>query len=219
MGGKDKTQRFIPAGVGQHLALPVAAHLARSQLVPDPLKPYDARHLGETLEIVARALARVSPLYIQDPKDGTQRELSAAELEGATVRRGATLLELRDGRSVSSVTMKRADLRQAIAILKAVGIPELLPPQDSPERPAGASATPDLLALFAELEALVRAPQAHKANALAVRIARQAPQGRIANFAMLLVSAVNENRDVSEPLARLRAALEEAAAGADRAPS
>lgn len=217
MRGKDKTQRLIQAGVGQHLALPVAAHLARSQLVPDPLKPYDARHLGETLEIVARALARVAPLYTQDPKDGTSRELSAAELEGAAMRRGASFLELRDGRTISNVTMKRSDLRQAIAILRAVGVPGLLPARDKEDTPARDSGRPDFLELYAQLEALVRTPEVEKANALAVRMARHAPEGRIANLAMLLMSAVNESRDVSEPLARLRAALDETAAGGDRA--
>ncbi len=166
---------------------------------------------------MARALARVAPLYLQDPKDGTSRELSAAELEGAAMHRGATVLELRDGRMLSSVTMKRSDLRQAIAILRAIGVPGLAPARDKEDRPARDSGRPDFLELYAQLEALVRAPEVEKANAVAVRMARQAPHGRIANFAMQVISAVNEERDVSEPLARLRAALEESAAGGDRA--
>jgi len=151
---------------------------------------------------VARALAKVAPLYLQDPKDGTSRELSAAELEGGTL---------------SNVTMKRSDLRQAIAILRAIGVPGLVPARAKEDQPARDSGRPDFLELYAQLEALARTPEVEKANAVAVRMARQAPHGRIANYAMQVISAVNEERDVSEPLARLRAALEESAAGGDRA--
>jgi hypothetical protein len=218
VGQKSKTQHFIEAGLGQHLALSVAAHLARSQLVPDPLKPCDAQHLGETLDLVARALAKVAPLYIQDPKTGSPLELSSSELEGAAVRRGATLLVLRDGRTISAVTVKRADLRQAIAILKATGIPELLPPR-APYAPEPQAGPPDLLALHAELEALVQIKEIEAANVVAVRIARNAPHGAIANLAMQLMTAVNEEREIEPALQRLRAALEQAAASGGPAPS
>jgi hypothetical protein len=212
MGRKSKTQHLVETGLGQHLALSVAAHLARSQLVPDPLKPYDGQHLGETLDLVARALSKVAPLYIQDPKTGAPHELSSAELEGASVSRGATLLALRDGRTVSAVTIRRADLRQAIAILKATGIPNLLPPRaaSTPEPKPG---PPDLLELQAELEALVQTKEVEAANVVAVRIARNAPRGAVANLAMQLMTAVNEGRATEPALQRLRAALEEAAAG------
>jgi hypothetical protein len=175
--------------------------------------------MGETLDIVARALAKVAPLYAQDP-DGRPRELSPGELEGAAVRRMATTLVLRDGRTLSSVTIKRADLRQAIAILRTAGVPDLLPPRSKREEPTKKKAQPaDLLALHAHLEALVQVRQVEEANSVAVRIARQAPRGHIANLAMQLMSAVNEEREVEPVLQRLRAALEEAASGGARAPS
>jgi hypothetical protein len=135
--------------------------------------------------------------------------------------------------------MKRADLRQAIAILKAVGVPGLgAAPRKEPETQAAERAP--LAAHVAELESLLRlpliAPHVEKANAIAVAIARHARYGRVANLAMQLVSAVHEARDadregrggvdesrrVSVALARLRDAVEEAArsaAAGDRAPS
>jgi hypothetical protein len=221
LGRKSKTQQLTDSILGQHLALSVAAHLARTQLVPDPLRVYDSQHMSEMVDLVANALAKVAPLYIQDPVNGAARELSAAELEGAAVRHGATVIALKDGRTLSSVSMKRADLRQAIAILKAVGVPELrsAPPK---QPPAPKAQEPPLLAQVAELEALLSLPliasQMEKANARAVALARRARRGRIANLSMQLVSAMHEARNdgdfemrrVGVALARLRAAVEEA---------
>jgi hypothetical protein len=109
--------------------------------------------------------------------------------------------------------MKRADLRQAVAILKAVGIPELVPP---PRAPAGAPRPAfDPLAQLAEINRLLQPPlvagQAEQANRLAVALARSAPDGRVANFAMHLISAVHEGDSTRVKLAlvRLRATLEE----------
>ena len=221
MGHNSKTQQLTNSVLGQHLALAVAAHLARTQLVPDPLSVYDGQHMSDMVDAVANALARVAPLYVQEPSLGTARELTPAELEGAAVRRGATVLTLKDGRMLSSVSIKRADLRQAIAILKAVGIPGLRPPPPQ-EQPAPKADAPQIFAQLAELELLLNPPlippHLDKANTLAVAIARHARQGRVANLAMQLVSAVHEARSqgfaetqrVSLALARLRTAVEEA---------
>ena len=222
MGRNSKTQQLTDSILGQHLALSVAAHLARTQLVPDPLSVYDAQHMSEALDAVASALAKVAPLYVQDAKNGAARELTPAELEGATVRRSATMLALKDGRTLSSVSMKRADLRQAIAILKAVGVPELRVAR--PKAAAAPKAEPrPLLERVTELELLLRLPlvdsDVQKASSLAVAVARHARQGRVANLAMQLLSAVHETRGEPQPemrrvsvaLARLRSAVEETA--------
>lgn len=123
-----RSNAFDGAISGRLLALGVAAHLARSQLVPDPLKPYDAQHLAESLDAVARALARVAPLYLLDARNGTTRELAASELEGASVTQGGNRVLLRDGSTLSDVCIRRADLRQAIALLRTVGIAATLHP-------------------------------------------------------------------------------------------
>jgi len=220
MGHKPKDRQIDDGILGQRLALSVAAHLARTQLVPNPLNVYDARHLSDMLDVVANALARAAPFYVQDPDGGAALELSPAELEGAKVRSGATVLALKDGRTLTGVSIKRADLRQAVAILKAVGIPELRIARPK-EEPAANEEAPTLLAQVAELEALLRqpliAPHVAKANALAVAIARHARDGRVANLAMQLVSAVHEAKSDAEgethpvavALARLRAGLEQ----------
>jgi hypothetical protein len=223
MGRKSKTEQLSESILGQHLALSVAAHLARSQLVPNPLATYDAAHLSEMLDLMARALAKVAPLYAQDPATGQPRELGLAELEGAAIRRGATIVTLKDGRTLSSVSIKRADLRQAIAVLKAVGVQELFPPAKSAAEPGppAPNRVQDALAQLGEIEALLRPPlvesQIDRANRLAVSMARNAPQGNVANLAMQLMSALHEARGgngaAESPAliaARLRVALQEA---------
>lgn len=222
MARKSKTQELTDSITGQHLSLPVAAHLARTQLVPDPLKAYDGQHVLDMLNVIGLALARTAPLYAIDPAAASLRQLTPAELEGATTKRGAALLTLKDGRSLTGVSIRRADLRQAIAILKTVGLPEIAPPPAPPK--AGESAPGANLAAvrarFSEVEGLLTPPllpaQVERAKAGAVWIARHAPHGRVANLAMQLMSALHETRGTDEipggfrmALARLRAALQD----------
>jgi hypothetical protein len=220
MAKRTPTERLVDDLRSQHIALSVAAGLARTQLIPDPTRVYDSQHLSDSLNHVARGLAKVAQLYLAIPGE-TPRPLAPMELEGAQILRGATLLVLKDGRKLSAVSMKRADLRQAVAILKTIGIQEL-----APHAPAPAAAEPapaervDPLVQLREIERLLKvplvAPQVSRANSLAVALARSAPQGRIANLAMQLVSAVHEARDeqtqdaerLTMALARLRDALE-----------
>lgn len=223
MGRKSKTGQLTDSILGQHLALSVAAHLARSQLVPDPLNVYDSQHMGEMVDVVGNALARVAPLYVQDPLAGQPRQIMEAELDGAKVKRGATILVLKDGRSLSGVSIKRVDLRQAIAILKAVGVPELAraPREPAKVEPPPADRLVELRGALDEVEQLVKLPmvaaQAERANAKLLSIARHAPNGTISNLAMRLMSAVHEARDNPGPdgrqialmLARLRDSIGE----------
>lgn len=226
VAGKSKTEKLGDSLSGQYLSLAVAAHLARTQVIPNPLKVYDSQHLGETLNVVAQALARTAPLQITEAPSGEKRTLSADELEGALAQRAATILVLKDGRTLTSVSIRRSDLRQAIAILKAVGLPELAAaaPAAAARQPAGHENgnSAALQARFAEVEKMLTPPllpaQVDQAKAAAVWIARHAPHGRVANLAMQLMSALHETRGTEEipggfrmALARLRAALEESA--------
>ena len=224
MPRKPKSQHLAEGISGQHVSLAVAAHLARSQLVPEPLQAYDGQHLAEMLDVMAQALTRSAALHQIDAQTGLTRELSPAELEGAVARRGATELVLKDGRTLSGVSVKRADLRQAIALLHTIGVPELAaaPPPAVAGKPVVNANGEALRARLAEVEDLLEPPlrpaQVERAKAGAVWIARHAPQGRIANLAMQLMSALHESKGVDEipggfrmALARLHAALEETA--------
>jgi hypothetical protein len=187
---------LIETSLGQHLAISVAAHLARTQLVPHPLNVYDGGHMADMVNIVASALTKVAPLYVLDTKTAAPRELTAIELEGATMREAATKLVLKDGRTFSSVSIKRADLRQAIAVLKAVGIPALTGKWEIAEEGAGQASEgrPNPLDVIAEVGTLLRPPlvreQVERANRLLVSLARNAPHGRVANLAMQLMNVV-----------------------------
>ena len=222
MARKSKTQQLTEGIAGQHLALSVAAHLARTQLVPDPLRVYDGQHLTDMLNVVGLALARTAPLHVMDHAAGEPRQLSPGEIDGAVAKRGASTLVLRDGRSLAGVSIKRSDLRQAIAILKAVGLPEIAPPAAPPNaaEPAPGANGDALRARFAEIDQWLTLPlvpaQVERAKAAAVWIARHAPHGRIANLAMQLMSALHETRGTEDipggyrmALARLRAALQD----------
>lgn len=194
--------------LGEQLKLSVAAHLARTQLAPDPRARYDGQHLMEMVEAVGQALTRVATVYVRDRAGGAPRELSLAELEGASVKEGANLLVLRDARTFSTVSIKRADLRQAIAILKAVGIPW---PQPQAARPAPARSAPDFPALLAEIEAALP-NDVERAQRLLIAVARSAPDGRVANRAMQLMSALRQSDPdaASAALAQLWSAVQEA---------
>ncbi len=224
MARKSKADKLTDSISGQYLSLAVAAHLARTQLVADPLKVYDGQHLSEMLNVVAQALARTAPLQITDAASGEKRPLSPLDVEGAVAKRAATALVLKDGRTLTGVSVRRSDLRQAIAILKAVGIPELAPVPAAPPKPRangnGNGGIEALHAHFAEVDRLLTPPllqtQVEQAKATAVWIARHAPHGRVANLAMQLMSALHETRGTEEipggfrmALARLRAALQE----------
>ena len=209
---------------GQHVHLSVAAHLARTQLTADPLKRYDGQHLLEMLDAIARALAKVAPLYIQPPAGANPRELSAAELEGASVLAGGQRIRLANGQVFASVSIKRADLRQAIALLKlsgVAGIPSAAAEETARPAPPEVMAGQQL-ARLAEMEKLLMSPllaaQVQQAERLGIAIAREATQGSVANLSMRLLSSIHASRelgylddDARLALARLRLALETAA--------
>jgi hypothetical protein len=144
------------------------------------------------------------------------------------------MLVLKDGRTLAGVSIRRADLRQAIAILKAVGLPELAPrvPMSpnlapTPPKPNPAAVQQSLLTLVTEVEEMLKPPlvssQLERAKSAALFIARNTPSGRIANLAMQLMSALHERRGYDDvpggyrmALARLRAALAQTSANDSR---
>jgi hypothetical protein len=201
MSRHSNTQQLVESNLGQHLSLSVAAHLARSQLVSNPLAPaYDAQHLNEMLCAIGQALARVTTLYVQETPGGQPRPLAPGELEGARVTRSATTVQLKDGRRLSSVSVKRVDLRNGIAILKTTGVAGVTPPVSVPTAIARARKVTraDQLARLDEVERLMfgrlGGEELARINALAVSIARDASRGRIPNLAMKLLSAIHAAR-------------------------
>lgn len=179
--------------------------------MPGPPAAYDGQHLSDQLDAIAGALARVAPLYALDPAAGKMRQLAPGELEGARARHGAIRMVLRDGRALSDVSMKRSDLRLAIAILKSIGVQNITPrrlnaPPAGADRPRARLCS--LVAQMAELEKLLAANECAKARRLATTMARCSPHGPLANHAMRLVSALHDTDGVKPALARLRSAVD-----------
>jgi hypothetical protein len=218
---KAKTTRLAEGIRNQHVAMSVAAGLARAQLVPNPVGVYDARHLSEMLELMATAISRVAPVYAMNIRTGELRRLTGDELDGAAFQQGATALVLRDGTTVASVSVTRGDLRHAVAVLKTIGF------QPEPQA-RKADARPPAPASFAvpltELVQLLRLPLApayiDKVNRLAMEIARAASSGPVVNHAMQLISALHHARvqgharsnTVDAALAALQQAIQKAQA-------
>jgi hypothetical protein len=218
---KDKTTRLAAGIRNQHVAMSVAAGLARAQLVPNPVGVYDAHHLSEMLELMAAAIARVAPVYALSARTGELRRIGDEELDGARFERGATVLLLKDGTAIGSVSVTRGDLRHAVAVLKTIGFQaEARAATPQPEPPVAKS----FAAPLAEIEKLARLPLApahiDKVNRLAMEIVRAARSGPIVNHAMQLMSALHHARvnrqaqssAVDAALAALHRAVDEASA-------
>lgn len=210
MGRKPKKAELTDSPVGQHVAFPVAVRLASFELAEDPRHPSPT-----TLNRIGRALARVVPVYLQRRGAARPRALSQGELEGSEVMHSATVLLLKDGRSLSSVSIRRRDLKRGIAVLRTLGIQE--PGRERARKSEDAPG--ELLAKVAEIEKLVRPPllpsQMDRVSVLAVGIARSAPDGGTAHLAMRLLSALHDARKAGErvdtqPIEAIVARLREA---------
>ena len=80
----------------------------------------DVAGTNALLHDVSRALANVAPLYSGNP-DGTYRQLEPIDLIYGVFQRGATMLRTpRD--EYTKLSIRRNDMRQAIAILRSAGI-------------------------------------------------------------------------------------------------
>jgi hypothetical protein len=198
MGRKPKKDQSTDISVGQHVAFSEAVQLASSELLEDPVSLSEAQRGSGILNVIGNALVRTIPVYFQDPGVPRARPLSARELEGSQVMHRATVLVLKDGRSLSAVWIKRRDLRRGIGVLRNVGIPDL--GKEHAREPGIQQA--ELLAKVAEIERLARPPllasQMERLNALAISIARSAPQGALADLAMRLLRALHDARAAGE---------------------
>jgi hypothetical protein len=193
---KDKTTRLAEGIRKQHVAMSVAAGIARAQLVPNPVGVYDALHLSRMLEVMAAAIAQVAPIHAMDARTGEVRKLTEEDLEGASFTRGATTLALKDGTTIAGLSITRGDLRHAVVVLKTIGFRGAEADADKPDRePARAE---NVVALVAEIEQLLLLPftpeYIDKVNRLTMKIVRAARTGPIVNHAMQLISALHHAR-------------------------
>lgn len=100
-------------------AAAMAFHEAQDRSTRAVLSPHDH---DDALNIAASALSRLLLIYVAD--EATQRGV-ATKLDVVSGRflRGATEFRRHDGSTVTSMTVKRADLTSALSLIKRTGIP------------------------------------------------------------------------------------------------
>jgi hypothetical protein len=105
----------------EQFALPLAAAQVYFHVMgipPDRIT--GPRPLEEILNDVAHALLITVRIYARDGL--VLREIAQTELLEATITRGAMALRLKDGTELDRLTVRRADIRAAIAILKGAKV-------------------------------------------------------------------------------------------------
>jgi hypothetical protein len=102
----------------EHLSLPVAAAQTFYQVSGSATVIKNAAHLDRILNDVAHAITNVVPIHVPDGQ--ATRQVSAIELLESSFMRGATVLKLKDGTELKKLTIRRRDMRAAVALLIAV---------------------------------------------------------------------------------------------------
>lgn len=109
-----------------HIGLTTASGIAYDQLADKKRSFFDGEHFNEVLNQVGQALIRLAPVFTFDANAREPRQLDEAELFEARVIRGASALELPDGRRLNDLSIQRADLAGAITILRSTGVKSFL---------------------------------------------------------------------------------------------
>lgn len=106
----------------QHLALSTAAAVVYHQVMGTTSATESADDVIEVLDRVAGAIANVAPIYTSDRPSGTPRQLAPIELIHCRFELGATVLKTSFGLEYRNLSIRREDMRTAIAILKGARV-------------------------------------------------------------------------------------------------
>lgn len=107
-----------------NVPLPLAAAIAFFQVHGDTTAQIARQDYDDALDIAAAALSRLMPIYaMSDGRDGPVP--IAVDLAGQRFARGATELRLRNGTAIRELSIRRADMHSAIALIKRAGLPLL----------------------------------------------------------------------------------------------
>ena len=104
----------------QFLALSTAAAVVYQQIAGTTSESAD--EIIEVLNSVASAIANVAPIYTSDRPTGTPRQLAPIELIHCRFERGATVLKTSFGLEYGNLSIRRDDMRTALAILRGARI-------------------------------------------------------------------------------------------------
>jgi hypothetical protein len=107
-------------GTGEeHLSLSTAAAVVYHQVMGAAAP---AGEISAALDRVAGAIANVAPIYTADRPSGTPRPLAPIELIHCRFERGATVVKTSFGPEYGNLSIRRDDMRSAIAILRGARV-------------------------------------------------------------------------------------------------
>ncbi len=109
-------------GSGDHIALSTAAAVVYHQVMGTTAEIAYADDIVEILDRVAGAIANVAPIYTADRPSGSPRQLAPIELIHCRFERGATVLKTSFGLEYGNLSIRRDDMRTALAILRGARI-------------------------------------------------------------------------------------------------
>ena len=104
----------------EFVALSTAAAVVYHQIAGATTESTD--EVIEVLNAVASAIANVAPIYTSDRPTGTPRQLAPIELIHCRFERGATVLKTSFGLEYGNLSIRRDDMRSALAILRGARI-------------------------------------------------------------------------------------------------
>jgi len=104
-----------------HVPLCAAAATAYGYLVT-ARDFHDLEHFNSCLNLMARALAHLAPVFATDEATGHQYLVDELKVAEGRFQRGATVLVLSDGSRLTGLSIRRRDAREAFLILKSIGL-------------------------------------------------------------------------------------------------
>lgn len=110
-----------PHGSNFHVPLCAAAATAYGYLVTTR-DFYDLEHFNACLNLMARALAHLAPVFATDEATGQQYLVDELKVAEGSFQRGATVLVLSDASRLRGLSIRRKDAKQAFVILKTIGL-------------------------------------------------------------------------------------------------
>lgn len=120
-------------GTGEpHVSLPTAAAVVYQQVMGTAVPSASPTESAVILDRVAGAIANVAPIYTADRPSGEPRQLAPIELIHCRFEGGALRMRTSFGLEYGALSIRRDDMRAAIAILKGAGVRFSPPGSDPP---------------------------------------------------------------------------------------
>lgn len=130
-----RTERLWRAIRGEYVPMAVAAATTFHEVHGTPKAIVTRKDYDDALNIAAGALSSLVPVYALDPRG--HRTAVAINLVTQRFALGATQLRSADGHVVDNLSVRRADLRFALSIVRRAGLPfsfALLAPRHQAQR-------------------------------------------------------------------------------------